>query len=249
MKLCKAGLHDLDDPANVYVKPSTGGRCCRVCKAERHRGWFAGIKVHTNFGERKLCARGHDLTDPTNVYARTDGYQCCRACVREGARQRHAANPERDRESRRQWRAANPERYREGQRRWREANPESGRERGRRWYEANQERRREQIGRWRAANPEQYAAIARRSDRKRKAALRGAPYTPEGAAYVEWIYATNPPCAYCGAPSDTIDHIVPVANGGTGDKANLAPACVSCNSAKGTLSATEFRRRLTWRVP
>jgi hypothetical protein len=44
-------------------------------------------------------------------------------------------------------------------------------------------------------------------------------------------------CVYCDAPADTTDHVIPRAYGGTNDPANLAPACRSCNSRKGTLPA------------
>ncbi len=40
------------------------------------------------------------------------------------------------------------------------------------------------------------------------------------------------PCAYCGGQADTLDHIVPVASGGTSAWDNLTAACRSCNSRK-----------------
>ena len=40
------------------------------------------------------------------------------------------------------------------------------------------------------------------------------------------------PCAKCGKPSDTVDHIVPISKGGTNDPGNLQPMCISCNSRK-----------------
>jgi 5-methylcytosine-specific restriction endonuclease McrA len=41
-------------------------------------------------------------------------------------------------------------------------------------------------------------------------------------------------CVHCGADEDlTIDHIIPVAAGGTDDPANLQVLCRRCNSAKG----------------
>ncbi len=47
-------------------------------------------------------------------------------------------------------------------------------------------------------------------------------------------------CAYCGAaPPDVllhVDHIVPVAKGGSNDIANLTAACVACNIGKGVAS-------------
>jgi 5-methylcytosine-specific restriction endonuclease McrA len=40
------------------------------------------------------------------------------------------------------------------------------------------------------------------------------------------------PCAICGRPSGTIDHITPLAKGGTNKMSNLRPLCLSCNSKK-----------------
>jgi 5-methylcytosine-specific restriction endonuclease McrA len=48
------------------------------------------------------------------------------------------------------------------------------------------------------------------------------------------------PCAYCGAPHEHIDHIVPVAAGGTGNIDTLASACARCNYAKGTRDLLGF---------
>lgn len=43
-------------------------------------------------------------------------------------------------------------------------------------------------------------------------------------------------CRYCGRQSDqvvlNVDHIIPVAKGGTNDEANLVTACFDCNSGK-----------------
>lgn len=44
------------------------------------------------------------------------------------------------------------------------------------------------------------------------------------------------PCRWCGKPSDTVDHVVPVSRIGGADpnvRGNLAPACRSCNSSAG----------------
>ena len=55
-------------------------------------------------------------------------------------------------------------------------------------------------------------------------------------------------CAYCGRlilPQEMqIDHIVPLANGGTNDFSNLHPACPLCNIFKGSRTLKSFRRRL-----
>ena len=50
-------------------------------------------------------------------------------------------------------------------------------------------------------------------------------------------------CRYCGATAPTaklvVDHVVPVALGGTNDPSNLTAACADCNSGKSSTSANE----------
>lgn len=53
-------------------------------------------------------------------------------------------------------------------------------------------------------------------------------------------------CYYCGLKTNpfenfAIDHLVPVADGGTNDPQNLVPACAACNGAKGAMSLASFR--------
>lgn len=49
-------------------------------------------------------------------------------------------------------------------------------------------------------------------------------------------------CVYCGADSGSlhIEHIVPLARGGSDDLSNLTLACGACNSRKGKKTASEF---------
>jgi 5-methylcytosine-specific restriction endonuclease McrA len=48
-------------------------------------------------------------------------------------------------------------------------------------------------------------------------------------------------CTYCGRQAPEVvlhvDHVLPVALGGTDDPGNLAPACESCNAGKGASRA------------
>jgi len=49
-------------------------------------------------------------------------------------------------------------------------------------------------------------------------------------------------CVYCGAPATTVDHIVPLSRGGGNGRENLAAACATCNTEKGSLLLSEWRR-------
>jgi 5-methylcytosine-specific restriction endonuclease McrA len=39
-------------------------------------------------------------------------------------------------------------------------------------------------------------------------------------------------CIHCGAPATDIDHLVPIADGGTDELSNLRPACAACNRGR-----------------
>lgn len=48
-------------------------------------------------------------------------------------------------------------------------------------------------------------------------------------------------CAYCPRPADTVDHVVPLVQGGTNYEGNLVPCCRPCNSAKAGMLLVEWR--------
>lgn len=57
-------------------------------------------------------------------------------------------------------------------------------------------------------------------------------------------------CMYCGKdkhePNDLhLDHMTPIALGGSNDISNLQLLCGSCNSRKGTMTDDEFRKKYT----
>jgi hypothetical protein len=61
--------------------------------------------------------------------------------------------------------------------------------------------------------------------------------------------AIDPTCAFCRKDltlsSATIDHLVPLAEGGVDDESNWELSCQKCNSEKGRLSVGEFLERVT----
>lgn len=52
------------------------------------------------------------------------------------------------------------------------------------------------------------------------------------------------PCAYCGEPSEALDHLVPRCDGGPDAWTNRAGACTRCNSTK---QSTPFLTFLAWK--
>lgn len=59
----------------------------------------------------------------------------------------------------------------------------------------------------------------------------------------EVLRRDNHTCRYCGASAPdaviTVDHVTPVALGGTDDPSNLVAACRDCNSGKASTSPTD----------
>jgi hypothetical protein len=51
-------------------------------------------------------------------------------------------------------------------------------------------------------------------------------------------------CVYCGRTAKEavleVDHVIPIADGGTNDENNLVPACVKCNMGKGAKRLAEM---------
>ncbi len=72
----------------------------------------------------------------------------------------------------------------------------------------------------------------------------------------------NGRCSYCGNiivnssngngyhfyDQFTVDHIVPLAKGGTNVKTNLIPACYTCNWCKDNMDIEEFRKEIKLRI-
>jgi len=82
---------------------------------------------------------------------------------------------------------------------------------------------------WKRAHPEKRRAW----NTQRQARKHGA----AGYATAEQIAARityyGGRCWMCGAPATEIDHVIPLARGGSNWPANLRPACRSCNARKG----------------
>lgn len=194
----------------------------------------------------KLC-RKCDTVKPIEQFrkdrSKKTGYgSYCKPCSSETAKAWQRRNPDKRKARDEAWYAKNKERkaaadakrlpqYRArrseiDRARWERLTPEQRRLRWNTWFWAN----REHVLRYKRTQ-----RIIRRS--------QDADWTvfPESLEYVKLI--SLDPCVYCGSQAEAVDHIVPVAKGGTGAPDNLAPACTSCNSSKRDTSLLAFLLR------
>lgn len=135
--------------------------------------------------------------------------------------------------NREQWRATKRRSY------WN--NVEKERERARERGKQNREYVTTKTRQWRIENRERHLEQARVYASQRRALKLAA----EGFCSTDKLIARfqfhGNCCVYCGATDRlTVDHMIPLARGGTNWPANLVPACETCNGRKHTKTYFEF---------
>jgi 5-methylcytosine-specific restriction endonuclease McrA len=197
----------------------------------------------TTYSVAEPCDHGHTCE------RRTLDSKCI-DCVAERAAARKDA-----------WSKLHPEKRRAISLRWRTANPELYRESSRLSKERNRKKHTEAQKADYAKNPEKYRAARKRyynkkrawhieraalNDRKRRAQKKGSGGSHTAADLRAIITAQGHQCANCRADlrkvRKHVDHIVPLARGGSNDRRNLQYLCAPCNLAKGAKDPIEFAR-------
>lgn len=101
----------------------------------------------------------------------------------------------------------------------------------RRRYRENRSRDRQRGRRWQVANPER----RRISHQRRRAKKRGNGGSYTMAEWHELCRQYDNHCAYPGCETTdlTVDHVIPLAKGGSNDISNIQPLCPHHNFSKG----------------
>lgn len=160
---------------------------------------------------------------------------------------------QRDRDAHRRWKERNPKsaktvtlrpapllpeearrRNTEARMRWKANNRERDRATNRRWAT---NRSREDVRRWNVYN------AVRRANQRSQAAPASKAEILETIEYDAIL--RRDPCAYCGGPSGSLDHIQPINKAGSSVWENFTAACRRCNSSKGD---KDLLRYLLWRL-
>jgi 5-methylcytosine-specific restriction endonuclease McrA len=140
------------------------------------------------------------------------------------------AERKRQAEYMREWRAKNHEKLLEAERIRYAKNPKKFLDRAKAWHEKNKEKAREAYRNWKSVNYERVLDQNRNRASQRRA--NGGSFTIQ--EWYEILDKYGHKCLRCGR-SDvklTIDHIKPIALGGTHTADNIQPLCSSCNSSK-----------------
>jgi len=182
---------------------------------------------------------------------------CAPVMAREGDHRRHARyqarHPERCKARAARYRRDHPQRIRHTRRKFHDAHPDYKHDE----YMRHRTGRLASAKRWQQENRDQRRVIQRRyyqghrsqvfnHSHARRARLRGAKIDNRGATkfLVQLRAALSAHCYWCeklvpkGARE--LDHITPLARGGTHEPANLCCSCKACNRSKGTRMPEDF---------
>ncbi len=137
-----------------------------------------------------------------------------------------------------------PNKLRERVRRWREKHPAKARAAKLLWNKRNPKKVREHIRQWNKNNPDKVRAHHHRRRARRRNA--GGTFTAGDIAEIRKLQRNR--CARCEQSLKRkkvhIDHITPLARGGTNDRRNLQLLCALCNDSKGARDPIDDMRRL-----
>ncbi len=156
------------------------------------------------------------------------GENLCEPCAqanRDGARRWERDNLEKRRQAAKKW-----------ARQWRRANPDLSAAASKRYRERHPARALERVKRWQRDNPES----GRNASRRRRARLNSVVSIPFTNTELSQRLRMFSGCWLCGGPAGSVDHVIPLSEGGPHCLSNLRPACGSCNSSKGAKDWRKF---------
>lgn len=213
----------------VYEKNASWAKRNVDKKSEYHRKWVSENVAHVKAYTKEYSARW---------------YKANRAEKLAKSTEYNKKNPEITRRAAAKWQKANPEIVRAKAREWEKANPEKRQAISKRKYAARPDHYRAKNNKWARENPDKKAVVTHRR-RAIKAAAEGSHTAAEVAAILK---KQKHRCAYC--PADLrkvkrhLDHIVPLARGGSNSASNLQWTCDFHNMAKGSRDPADFARSL-----
>ena len=198
------------------------------------------IDAANDNGKRcSACLEHKPLRAFSRDKSKRDGHHTkCKACVIEY----RGKNAARISAKRKEYRAAHAEEIsaymREYRAQYREKNREMLVQKSIEWARATPEKRKTIARRWRENNPEASRAIVR--NRRAKMRLLPGKHTADDIRDIGEMQRWRCACCKTKLVQYHVDHVIPVASGGSNDRSNLQLLCPPCNQSKNARDPVEF---------
>lgn len=242
-------------------------KTCTKCKIEKpftdfhkHKSQKTGLrsqcKLCTNESNKKYACENKEKVLTASKKWRENNIDRVNACNRAW----NKANPERVKANRKRFMDKNPskkseycksfyyankEKCLEKNREWRKRNKDKDSIRKKKWTELNREKKYASNAKWHKANPDKMA-VHSRNRRSRSKNACGSHSIDDVKAILDFQRGL---CANChtklfmsGNKKYHVDHINPLAKGGSNDRDNLQCLCQSCNLRKHAKDPIEWAK-------
>jgi 5-methylcytosine-specific restriction endonuclease McrA len=210
----------------------TANGCCVTCGKEIDRRW------------RK--ANPDKVKEKLKIYWKANPEK-----KRKKQKKYAARHPEIMKAKRKRWSVLNQDKVRENERRYKKKYPEKVKERLRKWRRKNAERLKivdgARVAKWRVDNPEKVLINSRKGRHTRRARQYEAGGSYTNAQIQELLERQDWKCIYCSTclrSKRELDHIMPLARGGSNDISNLQWLCLPCNRKKRDKDPIDFEREI-----
>ena len=224
-KLCKrCGEHKLFAEFAKHKTTKDGlNSHCRECHKAAARKWYESNKEKQS---AELKAKYRENPEPQKEASRKR-YAENREAILLSQKMRYQSQPEYFIEKTRQWRDKNRDRFREYCRtytaKWRRNNPEQARVL---WSQS--------------AKKNRLQVLAKNAARRARIKSIGGKFTKQDVLQIKSLQRNR--CACCATALNRfhIDHIFPLARGGSNDKTNIQLLCPPCNISKSAKHPVDF---------
>lgn len=191
----------------------------------------------------RICGFFKDLDIFSRMKGMKEGrHNMCKSCDGVRRRQQYYENHERELATAKKIRERRKDEMAIYLQKYRAEHKEKAKEYGKRYRQENKEKILEMNRRYSANNRDKLRVQGQLSYAKRKA--NGGNFTTD-----EWLDLCSSfgnVCVGCGTDERlTIDHIIPITQGGSSGIENLQPLCKPCNSSKGSRVIIDYR--LPWK--
>jgi len=193
-----------------------------------------GAMMNNIISEQKCTVCGE--IQPISNFYKT--HKQCKSCMGKIAKKYNEENADKISMMKKQWREKYPEKNRMAQKKYRKKHSEKVSIKKKNYYNENRNKLTELIKEWHKKNPGKNKEYRHR--RYARKSGNGGSFTAKEWKALCKLYDYK--CLCCGEKKKlTVDHIIPLVNGGSSYIENIQPLCISCNCSKRTKS-TDYRK-------